>query len=419
MGARPPAKPGYLDADDVPAQTMDAWVQFPARVATFGPLPVTAAPTADFVAGDTADVVPEPGRGVIDVLLSTRSGGGAAGVLLVDGAVVGCGDGRYQVQVEPGRRIVEAQGRGAAQACVDIVAGQRVCLTTDQTGDLVSADRHVSPIARVDSLERLRPKGSGSKTARAAGWTLLALAFALFVAATVFTYETADRVGSGPFARVYPTATGQLVFWLSCPAALVVLVCGGFALSWDRTRLQNRVRGSLDFDLGRQEPSGGGTAVQVADGRRHREILPAGATGVLVRFQLRQHRVSAERRAGAPVLHEGDVPDLSAAYAAPPEATVDGFAVPVSWGGWFYPLPPGAHRLAVAADGRFDPVRGTAVHTGETTARGEIAFTVEPGAVADLRVRADVYRVWRPEAGHVESFTPRLDLKAKKPFRAR
>ncbi|MCD0442316.1 hypothetical protein LO763_01580 [Glycomyces sp. A-F 0318] len=419
MGERRPARPGYFDAGDVPVQTMDAWVQRPARVETFGPLPVAAAPTAEFTAGRTAEAAPGPGLGVIDVLLSTRAGGGAAGVLLVDGAVVGCGDGRHQVQVEPGPHLVEAQGRGAAQAHVDVSAGERVCLTTDQTGDLVSTDRHVSPIARVDTLERLRPRGSGSKTARTAGWALIAAGLLLCVAATVFTYETAERVGSGPFARVYPTGTGQLVFWLSCPAALVVLFLGGLALSWDRSRLQRRVRDHLDFRLGRVEPVEGGTAVQVADGWRHRDVLPSGATGVLVRFQLRQHRVSAERRPGAVVAHEGDVPDLSAAYAAAPEAAVDGTAVPVSWGSWFYPLAPGAHRLTVAVDGRFAPVRGTAVHTGETAARAEAEIAVAPGMVADLRVRADVYRVWRPESGHIESFTPRLDLKAKKPFRTR
>jgi hypothetical protein len=419
VSERRPARPGHFDADDVPARAAEAWVQRPARVETFGPLPVAAATTEEFFAGRTADAGPHPGLGVIDVLLSSRAGGGASGVLLVDGAVVGCGDGRHQVQVEPGRHVVEAQGRGAAQACVEVAAGRRVCLTTDQTGDLVSTGRHVSPIARVDTLERLRPDGPESRTARAVGWMLVAVGLLLCVAATVFTYETAARVGSGPFARVHPTATGQLVFWLSCPAALVVLVFGGFALGWDRSRLQRRVRDGLDFDLGREEPTAGGTAVQVADGWRRREVLPPGATGVLVRFQLRQHRVSAERRLGAPVAHEGDVPDLSAAYAAPPVAIVDGSPVPASWGAWFYPLAPGVHRFAVAVDGRLDPVRGAAVHTGEPAARAETDVAVAPGAVADLRVCADVHRVWRPERGSVETFTPRLELKAAKAFKAR
>jgi hypothetical protein len=420
---RPPLKGRqvrrYADRDDVERYLLNAWANRPHRTDVFGwPHPVTAHTATEFHEGRSPTVGPGPDRGMLDILLSTRGSGDGAGVLLIDGDLVAAGDGRYQVEIEPGRHIVEVQGREAAQAAITIVPGERVCLTTDQSGDLVATDRHTSPIARIDRLERLRmPESRGKTLRRRSGIALLLLALLVYFGGIVYGHATSPEVAAGSALRRFTfTPEGNRLFWSSCCLAIAVVVPAVVLIGWDRVNHRKAIADHLDADLGRDEHCdvpGSGPAVHIADGVHHRKYMPPGASGVLVKYALQAHRVAADRQRESVPDWSGDSPALSASYVEPPRANIDGVPVPCSWGTWFYALPPGGHRIAVRVSGAYNSQVGEVAYSGEPDMVRETTVTVEPGQVVDLRVLADVYRVWRPGEQLVESFTPRLELRAR------
>lgn len=222
----------------------------------------------------------------------------------------------------------------------------------------------------------------------AAGFALCGLAVAVFIGLTAW-----GRIGFGALLGV------------------PLLIAGLAMLAAKDGRDQIARIATWNTDHGRTEymhVPGGTSATLLAS---ISDSAPTEATGLVIRYGLTLHRVNAEKSQRARAIAAGDSSAIMQSPAAPPRSRLNQLSIPATWGGWFYALDPGTYEVQVEVEGsnRFSTAQ---VDTGPVQRSAQTTVTVIAGEVTYLDARAHVYRVWRPENGQVESFTPRLALEA-------
>ena len=327
---------------------------------------------------------PGPGRALLDVFVCTTSRADGTGVLLLDGDPIASGDGRYQVQVEPGRHRLEVQGYDASTTEFDTAAGERVCFTT---GHSVAARRQTE--YRTE-LYRVRDPGGfmpllSAKSANASGiGCLLATAGIPLIAAAAIALNFVSGAAE----------TVVSVLALAGVAALVTGSTMGIVTTRRFRKRANEMRMAVERT---PQPLPGGfpgqsvafpSAGDARDWARERQVR-----GALLVFDLFLYRLT--RHPGKPAEYAGTGEALAFAHADGLRLTIDGVAAPCDWASWFYPLAAGEHRFTV--------------EYGNGEARHEFSLNIpEPEDVTVVHVPVQVFRLWNAASQTGESLEPRI-----------
>jgi hypothetical protein len=330
------------------------------------------------------DLEPSAGKALLDLFVCTDQRAGGTGVVLLDGTAVAAGDGRYQVEVEPGRHRVEVQGYDATTTEFDVVAGERVCFTTGQGAAVRHHPEFRTELYRVKGPEGFMP-GLSAKAANASGIGCLMSLIAVPV-----------MIGSGIAMSFVSSPVAVAVFSTLMLVGLVALVVG-FTMGVATTRgLHKRAKGMRLESSRRAVPvSGGyiGNAVAFPSPEDARVWAEdRGVRGVLLVFDLFLYRLT-RRPDGAEYTGTGE--HLALAHAGGLRLRIDGAEAPADWASWHYPLAAGEHRFTVEYGG------------GE--ARYE--FTVKVRDVEDvtvIHVPVQVFRLWDTASSAPATLPPRI-----------
>ncbi|GAB3656059.1 hypothetical protein [Glycomyces tarimensis] len=295
--------------------------------------------------------LPSAGKGVL-VLESDLRGGIAeiddarpfTPVVLIDGEPVATGFGRADIELEPGRHLVEVQsGASGAYAPVDIEAGASARLSSFVPQRLGTGAARLRRFALVPT--RIVPPRPGRWFAMA--MPCVGAAVGLFSTA-VFDEDGIGKVLGLLIAAAMMTAGGVLFYWL---ARLIESAASALA--------ELRLSGSLPVARHRPAPIRGGTWRPV-DPRDGAEPEAERGTGVL-RLTLTYEQAPVPAAEVGEVLDERavraasrrhrrfgeDYPPQARPWVEPPLVTVDDEPAPAIWGVNEYRLAAGRHRLRV------------------------------------------------------------------------
>jgi hypothetical protein len=309
---------------------------------------------ADYRAGRSATLDPGAGSGLLDVLVCTAATFDRTGVLLLDGVPVAAGDGRYQLEVAPGRHRLDVQGADAASAAFDIGAGERVHFTTGQGVAVRHQVDYRTQLYRVrDAADLLPVLGGRAANASGAG-CLLAVVGALALLTAVIASAVGAAAVAGPAG-----------------IAAFVLLGGGGLMGFLATRsLHKRAKGNR---LAPERTEAGATAYPSPEDARGKV-----SGGPLLVFDLFLYR--ATRDPDGSIAYSGIGDTLALAHAGPLRTWIDDAEVPCDWAAWHYPLSAGPHRFRVD-------------YAGEASTE----FTLDVPGVGDaavVHVPVRVFRVW-------------------------
>lgn len=311
----------------------------------------------DYRAGRSAAADPGPGSGLLDVLVCTAATADRTGVLLLDGAPVAAGDGRYQVEVAPGTHRLDVQGADAASAVFTVAAGERVHFTTGQGVAVRHQVDYRTQLYRVRDASDLLPVLGGRAANVSGAGCLIAVVGAIALAFAMVAVPLSD---GGTFGAVAGAIGGV--------GGLVLI--GGAAMGITATRSLHKRAKANRLESARTD--GGATAYPSAEDARGK------AQGLLVVYDLFLYRLS--RADDGTLAYEGTGEALALAHAGRLRTWIDDAEVPCDWAAWNYPLTPGPHRFRVDYDGE-----------------AATEFTVDVpvhGDAAVLHVPVRVFRVW-------------------------
>ncbi|THV34388.1 hypothetical protein [Glycomyces buryatensis] len=334
--------------------------------------------------GHSPDLEPAGNRALLDVFICTNARADGAGVLLLDGEVLAAGDGRYQLEIDPGPHRLEVQGYDASSTNFEAAAGERVCYST---GHSVAVRRQVdfrTELYRVRGPEGFLPVLS-VKSANVSGvGCLMAVAGLplLFIGGIV-----------GGFV---PNPWQSILFVMAFVGAVILVT--GSTMGITTTRRLHKRANEMRLEIERipaPVPGGyTGTAVafpSAADAREWAKGRRVG--GVLLVFDLFLYRLSRAPR--QPAEYTGIGETLALSHAGSLKLWIDGAEAPCDWASWYYPLAPGEHRFAV------DYGDGDASHEFTVKVTDHNDMTV-------VQVPVQVFRLWNTYANAGEALEPRV-----------
>ncbi|WP_026923449.1 hypothetical protein [Glycomyces arizonensis] len=386
----PAAKHGFHAADDVDNAPEFAYRDEAGRRYQADPnLVFEFDSVADYKAGRSTEAHAREGLGLLDVFVCTDAAAAATGVLLLDDRPVAAGDGRYQIEVAPGRHRIEVQGADASSGEFTVAPGERVCYTTGQGVSVRHQPGYRTHLYRArDGSDHLPVLTGAAANAGNLGCLSAVAGLVLIVASAVWMFLVQEGV--------MVVIAGVLVF-----LGLAMLV-GGMIVGFGTTsRLHRRVRAA------RVEPvhrSAGSALAFPAPEDLRLSRKGTDTTGAAIMFDLFFYRLT--RRPDGTAVYSGRQEALALAHAARPRLWIDGAEAPCDWATWFYPLSPGEHRFSVEYGP--DPFGGA-------TVRHEFAFAVaDRGDVAVLHVPVRVFRVWDERSQRLTGLPPQLGHRVSK-----
>ncbi|MCH7229378.1 hypothetical protein L0U85_00650 [Glycomyces sp. L485] len=333
---------------------------------------------------DGASVAVEPGAGLgmLDVFVCTNGSATGAGVLLVDGDVVGAGDGRYQVELAPGEHRLEVQGSEAATWAFSVAAGERVYFTSAHAVAIPQQPGFRVWLYQVEDDSCFFPAVT-RKAARSAslGCLLTVAGLIAVMVAAVWAASTGSR-------------DAETVAALAVVLSAVGLVTGVAMGVRTAQRMQRDLEASRVGTWRRADSATCLRGEAVAFPSTHDlHLWPAEESGVSLVFDLLLYRVA---RASDGVAYSGSGASLALAHAGEVRLRIDGVEVPCDWSVWFYPLTTGIHvfRVEYGPDAEGD----AAVHE----------FTLDVGETATVHVPVRAFRVFDESTGLLSRLTPRI-----------
>ncbi|GAB3656105.1 hypothetical protein [Glycomyces tarimensis] len=376
---------GFASAEDVDLEPKSAYRDEDGqRYLGTGPFPVHFDAAEAFRLGESVRVNPGEGLGVLDVFVCTNVSASATGVLLIDGQVIGAGDGRYQVQLPPGTHQVEVQGAEGASWEFSVAAGERVCFTSGHGVAHYQRPGYRTWLYRVKDESRFYPLVNRSAAMSASfGCLLTVIGLLVVIGAATWAAVGGGRIAETVAAIAVLVAAGGLVAGVVMGATTAQRVRRQIAAARIDTRRHARTRPSCLA----------GEAVAFPSTQDlHRWW--GGTTGVAVAFDLLLYRVTREEDGS--VSYSGTGERLALAHADRVRLWIDGVEVPADWSTWFYPLAPGPHEFGIEYGP--DAEGDSAVHDFE--------FAVAD--VAEIHVPVRVFRVWDPSDGRFSPLPPQV-----------
>jgi hypothetical protein len=375
---------GFTGPGDVDPQPHDYRDADGRRHQAPGAPPLRYDTIADYREGRSAPADPSAGNGLLDVLVCTAETLDAAGVLLVDGAPVAAGDGRYQIDLPPGPHRLEVQGRDGAAAAFTLAPGERVHYTTGQGVAVRHQVEFRTQLYRVrDASEFVPVLTQGAANRSGAGCLTAVVGLAVVIAAAVAT-------------QFVDSAAVEIALGVTGLAAAAALIAGTVLALRQSGGLHKRAKANR---LPSERVTGAtgpltGPAVAFPSPQDAREWA-AGRTvrGPLVVFDLFLYRLA--RRPDGTVSYTGRGEPLALAHAAGVRCRIDGAEVPADWAAWHYPLAAGTHRCRVEYGG------------GEAACE----FAIEVPAVDDMavvHVPVRVFRIWDEAARAFTDLPPQI-----------
>ncbi|WP_100448894.1 hypothetical protein [Glycomyces xiaoerkulensis] len=328
-------------------------------------------PAVSFRAGESQSVQPPPGHGLLDVLVCTDPACGGTGVLLLDGEVVGAGDGRYQVAVEPGPHRLEVQGADASSTEFTSRTGERVCFTSGHGVSVRHLTGFHTRLYRVTEGSDFLPQ-INREAARSASVGCLVTIVSL-VALLV--------------AAVWAALTGSQVADFAAGTAVLLSAVGlmtGVAMGVRTTHRLHREAESARIAVRRERDPASCLAAAAVGFPSPNDLRRWGrsVSGAALVFDLMLFRVI--RGPDGEVAYTGDASELALSHAGRLRTRIDGVEVPCDWATWHYPLDEGPHRFAIEYGP--DGLGGTARHE----------FTLDVRGLSIVYVPVRVFRIWDP-----------------------